>query len=89
MPMHIKPFRHNRKDVCIDIGMVRIIKKLWGNHVITMGCCRGVKGFKPPLNCPNVIVHDGYGKEEISEIRELINNKKVKILQWKNRLEEI
>ena len=66
-PKHIKPFRNNTKTICIDVEIQKVIKQLWKNKIITLGCCQGENAKNP-----DIVVWEEYTKEDIKRIKKLI-----------------
>ena len=86
-PYHLKPFRENRKTICIDSKIINVIKHLWGRGVITLGCCQGLNNENP-----NIVLHEGYSINDIKFIYQLIRDidkRKWVIYQWHSRLEKM
>lgn len=71
-PEILKPHRENKKTVCIDEGIVDVIKHLWANNIVTLACCQGMPGCADGR--PNVVIENCYTPEEVGRIRGLISN---------------
>jgi len=68
--------------LCIDDDIVDVIQSLWDHKIVTLGCCSG-----HGKENPSVIIADSYKKEDIKDIKRIINKsgnakRKWKILQW-------
>jgi len=66
-PEIIKPFRQNKKTICIDAEIVPVVEHLWQNGIVTLSSCCG-HGTQPP----SLVIADTYCLESIVEIRLLI-----------------
>lgn len=78
----INPFEDN-KTVCIDACIVNVIKELWKNNIVTLGCCCGHN-----LKCPDVIISESYDMEERRKIKNIIravDDREWEVLQWQLR----
>ena len=80
-PEHIKPFRNNKKTISIDEGIVKVIKALWKNKIITLGCCIGGDG-----KMASIIIGNDYKEKDLDKIEKIVNKNYddcIELLQWK------
>lgn len=93
-PSHL---RNKNTVISIDCGIVKTIKWLWDNGIVTLNCCCG-KGKKFG-DIPSVIISEDYSDKDIDYINHLIKQKDKRpwlILQYrlvsvnvKNKPEEL
>lgn len=80
-PKHIKPYRNNKKTICIDYGIIQVIKLLWEHKIVTLGCCCNKGGS------PTVLLGNDYRNDDIEIIKKLISKidkREWSIGQWRN-----
>jgi len=74
LPDNMLTYKENR-TVCIDKCIAHVVKHLWKNNIITLGSCCGHNRMLPGL-----IIENGYKKEEVINIMNLI--KEVDDRKW-------
>lgn len=61
-------FLNINKKIYIDECILKVMKHLWENKIITLGCCCG-----HGIHKPSIIISDDYTRKDIIKIHELIN----------------
>ena len=83
-PEMLKIYRTNKETISIDESIVKVMKHLWENYIITLGSCCG-DGIEDGR--PTIVIHQCYSNKEIDDIVKLINevdDRDWAICQWRN-----